>query len=182
MAIVQPIGNALAQPFRNAVDWIKGVWGGISGWFGGIANSIGGAISNVTSKLTAPFQAAFEFVKGIPQKMVDAVSNVGNLLRNKLGDWDIPGPLGKVRDVIPGFATGGFTGRGGKYDVAGLVHKGEYVIPKEGVNQATGQPYGGGGFHVEVHGNIINQTPEAARAWFAELNRQAELAGQGFAV
>lgn len=42
--------------------------------------------------------------------------------------------------VTPEFADGGFTGRGGKHDVAGIVHAGEYVLPKEQVNQATGQP------------------------------------------
>jgi len=39
------------------------------------------------------------------------------------------------------FATGGYTGAGGKYDVAGIVHRGEYVIPKEQVNQSTQRPY-----------------------------------------
>lgn len=39
------------------------------------------------------------------------------------------------------FASGGYTGAGGKYEVAGVVHKGEYVIPKEQVNQITGMPY-----------------------------------------
>lgn len=39
------------------------------------------------------------------------------------------------------YYTGGYTGRGGKYDVAGTVHKGEYVVPKRDVNQATGLPY-----------------------------------------
>src|SRR5690606_31897532 len=43
--------------------------------------------------------------------------------------------------VEPGFASGGFTGRGGKYEPAGVVHRGEYVIPKSMVNQATGLPY-----------------------------------------
>jgi TP901 family phage tail tape measure protein len=43
-------------------------------------------------------------------------------------------------DAYKGFAVGGYTGAGGKYDVAGLVHRGEYVIPKEGVNQSTGLP------------------------------------------
>ncbi len=38
------------------------------------------------------------------------------------------------------FANGGFTGPGGKYDPAGIVHKGEYVIPKQYVNQSTGMP------------------------------------------
>lgn len=38
------------------------------------------------------------------------------------------------------FASGGFTGRGAKYDIAGLVHRGEFVIPKEMVDQNTGLP------------------------------------------
>ena len=38
------------------------------------------------------------------------------------------------------FAKGGFTGRGGKYDPAGIVHRGEYVVPKQYVNQSTGMP------------------------------------------
>lgn len=36
---------------------------------------------------------------------------------------------------IPQFSSGGFTGQGGKYDVAGIVHKGEYVVPKQIVEQ-----------------------------------------------
>jgi hypothetical protein len=39
-----------------------------------------------------------------------------------------------------GFSSGGYTGRGGKYEPAGIVHKGEYVIPKEQVDQTTGTP------------------------------------------
>ena len=38
------------------------------------------------------------------------------------------------------YATGGFTGRGGRMDPAGIVHRGEYVIPKQYVNQSTGLP------------------------------------------
>jgi hypothetical protein len=48
---------------------------------------------------------------------------------------------GKTVEIITGtFASGGFTGRGKKYDVAGIVHAGEYVLPKEQVNQTTGMP------------------------------------------
>lgn len=39
------------------------------------------------------------------------------------------------------YASGGYTGRGAKYEPAGVVHKGEYVIPKNMVNQSTGLPY-----------------------------------------
>src|SRR5690606_35362980 len=37
--------------------------------------------------------------------------------------------------------TGGYTGRGGVSEPAGIVHRGEYVIPKKYVDQRTGLPY-----------------------------------------
>jgi TP901 family phage tail tape measure protein len=39
------------------------------------------------------------------------------------------------------FADGGYTGRGGKYEIAGTVHRGEYVTPASQVDQTTGKPY-----------------------------------------
>lgn len=39
-----------------------------------------------------------------------------------------------------GFATGGFTGRGGINEPAGTVHRGEFVLPQNLVNQSTGLP------------------------------------------
>lgn len=39
-----------------------------------------------------------------------------------------------------GYSEGGYTGRGGKYEPAGIVHRGEYVIPKKDVDQSTGLP------------------------------------------
>lgn len=39
------------------------------------------------------------------------------------------------------YYSGGFTGQGGKYEPAGVVHRGEYVVPKHMVNQSTGLPY-----------------------------------------
>ena len=40
-----------------------------------------------------------------------------------------------------GYSSGGYTGAGGKYEPAGIVHRGEYVVPKKDVNQRTGLPY-----------------------------------------
>jgi TP901 family phage tail tape measure protein len=49
--------------------------------------------------------------------------------------------LQNVRNRLArGFASGGFTGRGGKFEPAGVVHRGEYVVPKQFVNQSTGMP------------------------------------------
>ncbi len=49
---------------------------------------------------------------------------------------------GAQRKLYTGqYYDGGYTGQGGKYDPAGTVHKGEYVVPKKDVNQSTGMPY-----------------------------------------
>jgi hypothetical protein len=40
----------------------------------------------------------------------------------------------KIKDLF-GFAEGGYTGDGGKYQPAGIVHKGEYVVNKEQTKQ-----------------------------------------------
>jgi hypothetical protein len=44
----------------------------------------------------------------------------------------ILGNVAQARSIInsSGFAEGGYTGDGGKYEVAGVVHRGEYVVPK----------------------------------------------------
>lgn len=40
-----------------------------------------------------------------------------------------------------GFAEGGYTGHGGKYEPAGIVHKGEYVAPQNVVNSPIARPH-----------------------------------------
>lgn len=35
-----------------------------------------------------------------------------------------------VTRQLTGYSDGGYTGNGGRYEVAGVVHRGEYVIPK----------------------------------------------------
>ena len=42
---------------------------------------------------------------------------------------------------LGGFSSGGYTGPGGRNEPAGIVHRGEYVVPKKDVNQRTGLPY-----------------------------------------
>lgn len=58
--------------------------------------------------------------------------------------------------AVGGFAEGGYTGDGGKYEVAGTVHRGEYVVPAHAVDKLgvgyldsltvnAGRGYAGGG-------------------------------------
>ncbi|HEY3857363.1 MAG TPA: hypothetical protein VGO67_23505 [Verrucomicrobiae bacterium] len=43
--------------------------------------------------------------------------------------------LAAVLSALMGFSEGGYTGAGGKYDMAGIVHRGEYVMPADTVNR-----------------------------------------------
>ena len=78
--------------------------------------------------------------------------------------------VGGKKYVVPEFDTGGFTGRGAKTDEAGIVHKGEYVLPKEQVNQSTGLPKAGavgGGQNVTVNlsmNGVMTSSPSEMRA------------------
>ena len=40
------------------------------------------------------------------------------------------GSLSTATRELTGYSEGGYTGDGGRYEVAGIVHKGEYVVPK----------------------------------------------------
>lgn len=55
--------------------------------------------------------------------------------------------------------TGGYTGRGGKYEPAGIVHRGEYVIPKHMVNQSTGLP------NADALGRLVSGSAPAAPSY-----------------
>lgn len=69
------------------------------------------------------------------------------------------GPGGAISPKF--FAEGGYTGRGGKYDPAGIVHKGEYVVPKSQVNQSTGLPY------ANALGNLASGTRGSSNGGYA---------------
>ena len=45
-----------------------------------------------------------------------------------------------AKGVISSFSDGGYTGKGGKYEEAGIVHKGEYVLPQEAVGNPALAP------------------------------------------
>lgn len=60
-----------------------------------------------------------------------------------------------------GWADGGYTGAGGKNEVAGIVHKGEYVLPQEMVDQNTGTPKAlGNTYVINVSGTFATSASE----------------------
>lgn len=67
-----------------------------------------------------------------------------------------------------GFADGGYTGQGGKDEVAGIVHKGEYVLPQEMVDQTTGTPKSLGAQYITINVNGTFATSAVERRKVAE--------------
>lgn len=105
-------------------------------------------------------QAAGEFYETFKSGAIDALTGAKSLgdalsgLAEKLGDLllnsafdslfkpasggDSGGTFGSLFSGIGnliGFDKGGYTGSGGKFEPAGVVHKGEYVIPKDMVDK-----------------------------------------------
>lgn len=85
----------------------------------------------VTQKAFAVAQAALALPVALAQAMADPSAVT---LPQKLANWaTVIGLMSTITSSITsaaatGFATGGYTGAGQKYDVAGVVHKGEYVF------------------------------------------------------
>ena len=50
----------------------------------------------------------------------------------------LKGIVAAARSGVQGFSEGGYTGNGGKYETAGVVHKGEFVINKENTTKFRG--------------------------------------------
>ncbi|MCM2292298.1 tape measure protein [Allorhizobium sp. BGMRC 0089] len=84
------------------------------------ASSFGDALSNIAKKLT----------ELAANRLFDDI--FGGASATQGGGW-----LTGVFKAI-GFDEGGYTGHGGKYEPAGIVHKGEYVFDQETVKAAGG--------------------------------------------
>lgn len=65
----------------------------------------------------------------------------GNLVAMATTIATVLGNIAAAKQYIDGFAEGGYTGPGRKHDVAGVVHKGEYVTPKRIVESPSAQPH-----------------------------------------
>ena len=80
-----------------------------------------------------------------------------------------------------GFAEGGFTGEGGKHEVAGVVHRGEYVVPQHivknpaysgyimGLESARMRGYADGGLVTNTATNDANQMAQMSEM-FKNIN------------
>jgi len=95
------------------------------------AAAIGQIVFN-TAIANAKAVAASPLTFGQPWVTINTISaaaGIAGVVAQSIGSLSGGGKKSKSK----GFATGGYTGDGDKYEPAGIVHKGEYVIPREGV-------------------------------------------------
>ncbi len=114
-------------------------------------NDLGSAFGTLTSvveqsagKQSAAYKAMFAVSKAFA--IAEATVKLSQAVSQALADPTALTPAQKFANMAAvasagvnlvsqitsvGFATGGYTGDGGKYTPAGIVHKGEYVITKE---------------------------------------------------
>lgn len=95
------------------------------------ANSKAGAaaIGDVFMQMATGAMTAKQAVAQLILEMIKATLQKRLLAAAEGAGGGIIGSIGKF--VAGGFSEGGFTGAGGKYDPAGIVHKGEFVMSKE---------------------------------------------------
>jgi hypothetical protein len=69
-------------------------------------------------------------------KLLDmALDNIFDSLFGKKGQAGAFNLMDLFKGILPGFSSGGYTGAGGRYEPAGIVHRGEYVLPKSFVDR-----------------------------------------------
>ncbi|MGV1870886.1 tape measure protein [Agrobacterium rosae] len=81
-------------------------------------------------------QSFSEALSGLLNKLADLVLN--SAFDSLMGGSKATGSGGWLTNFFKGFSDGGYTGDGGKYQPAGVVHKGEYVFDKAAVAAAGG--------------------------------------------
>lgn len=127
--------NGIKSVFNSLIGFFSSLWSTIIKTFRNVGTAIGNAIAGA-------FKSVMNGVIGFVESTINNIVNSINTVAKGIDDV-LPGDQSgwRVSRVkFPRFADGGYTGAGGKYEPAGIVHKGEYVLPKEQVNQATGLP------------------------------------------
>ncbi|EFH3010894.1 phage tail tape measure protein, partial [Escherichia coli] len=123
----------------SAEEQLRGSWmaGLKSGW-GEWAESATDSFSQVRSAATQTFDGIAQnmaaMLTGSEQDWRGFTRSVLSMLTEIFLKQAIVGVVSSVAGAM-GFAGGGFTGSGGKYEPAGIVHRGEFVFTKEATSR-----------------------------------------------
>ena len=187
VAFITDKWNGLTGWWSDGMKRIGGQWNdfwsgvgrvGTDIWNGTIGPVFDGLRRTVTETIPNAFRDGARWVgeqwnklgdvaKAPVRFVIDTVINDGLIgTFNTVAGWIGLKGLGRV-PLPRGFATGGYTGDGGKYDPAGIVHAGEFVFTQEETRKAgvgtlanlarSLRGYAQGGFVTPVPGATITQ-------------------------
>lgn len=92
------------------------------------SSALNGLTDQMTEFLTTGKASFADFASSILKMIVQMINKmvIFNAISGLTG-----GSTWNMGSLMSGFSSGGYTGDGGKYDPAGIVHKGEFVFTKE---------------------------------------------------
>lgn len=133
-SIFVDLPNSIGDVFASAVSQWDGT---LSGFFKSVASGFANMVQ----------QIAAELIKLAITKMIaNLIASIGGGLfgggggasSGSHGAAGITAGMGDAAGAGHLFATGGYTGMGGKYQPAGIVHRGEYVMTQEDIRRNGG--------------------------------------------
>lgn len=122
--------KSAGEIWENIKNTISGKWNALldtaKNWGVNLINNIRDGIAE-----------AFEDVKKSIAEKVDWIKEKMTIGATTIVSKEHAEQIGKTANMAAnaGFATGGYTGSGGKYDIAGLAHRNEYVFSKEATSR-----------------------------------------------
>ncbi|MCL4181227.1 MAG: hypothetical protein KJ072_26220 [Verrucomicrobia bacterium] len=161
--VQQQIARGFTSTIQSAVDGvaksIEGLLQGTMNWADALQNvgrSILSGVISAISRMVAEWIAGRALIaaKEIFFSGQEAAAKAPSALLTSISSYGIAAVVGLAAltaalAAMGGFAEGGYTGAGGKLEPAGLVHRGEFVIPADRVNE-----YGLGFFEALRAGSV----------------------------
>lgn len=200
------IPGAIGGFFRDAWNRVTEIFGGIGSWFGkidlaqagkdminGLVKGISGAKDAVVNKIKEIASNSLQAIKdffGIKSPSRVMRDQVGKMIGEGMGIGITKSTKAAVSaasassraildafDTTAGFSSGLIPGEASGLN-GGIVHKGEYVVPKQYVNQSTGLPKIGGGTEYNIQ-NINISTEVDGDRWLRRLTNNTEIESSG---
>lgn len=138
-AMMDALDNRYKEEDDKRADWLAGAKNAFAEYgeeamnmydnIGNIASQALNGLSQQMADFLTTGQANFkDFAKSIISMIVQMITKmvIFNSISGMMG-----GSTWTMGSLMSGFSSGGYTGDGGKYDPAGIVHKGEFVFTKE---------------------------------------------------
>lgn len=138
-AMMDALDNRYKEEDDKRADWLAGAKNAFAEYgeeamnmydnVGNIASQALNGLSQQMADFLTTGQANFkDFAKSIISMIVQMITKmvIFNSISGMMG-----GSTWTMGSLMSGFSSGGYTGDGGKYDPAGIVHKGEFVFTKE---------------------------------------------------